>query len=676
MESRSTALLFEQIEVPAIETIWANLRSRVGNFGHSTLLGPAMITRLRKPLAQVLVATSAVLLLAVLLSTCAAPARAAEAPVVETSTDPTTDDLQRLMLAPWLSRQNANGSFEEPGQYHFSSRYGAVSIAYAMLQHAATSGDDRYFESAIKAVEWFLGDKRSIREGVFVGMLSASAYNLVKQRFSDRPQWRKIKRRWSSWLSRRKPTSKRIDNAYRGNKKIVEAIEYLELLRSGVRSRRPGTVLADRARALTQVRVLMDQRFPEAAAGYRVPAGTDQGWPTPTELVVLSDPPQNPPAYHALVAAFYLRAYSLLAPRYRTATMRNVARQVVRGLVARMAPDGDLAFSARSQEQSWALTSAMFAAWKLAASSKGKERAVLLGFARRAAERLKSQHFDGQPSRGIFLVPAGRCCDGDERIPGQDIYFRITAYTGLTGMTLGWALGQRPSDWLTEAGRIPADNLSSFYFAIGAGRFLQHRGGEVFWMLREQGNNEDARYDMAVHVLKVQDGLEWVDAIPPRPYSGGHKRPADPASPCLVIKLAKDDCAYLSLRDGVPGESIWNFKTVWRDLSGHAWGTGRATVVPTADGLTISWSGLPGQVFKVDHFVQKARCTETGVRARALTLVVTHQADCRVVAGGYAGGAITNLDRVRSVADAEKGWLTVKYAAKPEPKTTPRRRPG
>ncbi|MBJ7348587.1 MAG: hypothetical protein JHC87_08470, partial [Thermoleophilaceae bacterium] len=408
---------------------------------------------------------------------------------------------------------------------------------------------------------------------------------------------------------------------------------------------------------------LMRYRVPEAASQYLVQVGLNQGWPSSIDAVVMSDPSQNPPAYHALVAALYTRAYELLPVRNRGAIMGSTARRILRGLIARTAPDGDIAFAARSQEQSWVMSTAMYSAWYWARTVKGQQRQILMSFARRTLDRLKSKHFDGDGSNGIFLTPAARCCAAGVSVPGQDGYFDVTAYTGLTAATLGWALDVRPVNWLDGSARIPSDNKSTFHFPTGSGRFLQHRGDKIYWSLREQGNGEDARYDTAVHVLKVQakDGA-WTDALAPRPYSGGHGRPADPASPCLVTAQAKR-CAYLSLRGGHDTQGEWTYQTVWRDLRGTVWALGSATVTPTTTGLKLAWSAIPGQVFKLDHFLPNAKCTATGVTARDLAITVGGQADCEVIAHDYAGGARIDFDRVRSVAGAVNGVIEVTYAA-------------
>lgn len=589
---------------------------------------------------------------------------AAATPTASAEDPPLFRELPDVILAPWNSSQLPAGNFQRPSSSAVTGGYGNDAIAYAMLLEASREDNDPYFRSAMAAFA-FNARTPPRPQGVFTKMFAAAGFNLATRKFGQRAEFLAIKGAWAQRLRRFRYDDSRLGERYRYNKNLVEALEIFELLETGLKSRHSGAILRNptvaRRRALRAMNVLI----PERARAYSQTVGTAEGWPQTVELADLSDPPDNPPAYNALVAGMYARAYATMPTRWRTARMRSTARMLIRGVIARTAPDGDLAFSGRSQEQAWALSLAAYGAWYVARLVDEGERPTMLAFAKRVTDRIQLEHVTTESSVGFALTPAQKCCDRNDHPPGQDNYFEIAGYIGLTAATLGWAIEARPPDWRRRAApRIPTDLPSRYAFRQGRGRFIQFRGGGIYWLLRMQSDFADARADMAVSVLKSRrtDG-SWADVVPPRPYSGGHHRPADPASPCLAYGRDFAKCAYLELHGAYPTVSGWAFDAVWRTPRGTALKRSTASVVPTNRGLRLSWSTEVGEVYKVDHFLPRARCTATGVSGPGIAIGVSGQADCRVIAKDYAGGSRIDLDRIRSVAGSADGQITVEYVA-------------
>ena len=159
---------------------------------------------------------------------------------------------------------------------------------------------------------------------------------------------------------------------------------------------------------------------------------------------------------------------------------------MIRGVVARTAPDGDIAFDGRSQEQAWALSLAAYGAWSASSFATGAEREIFLAFARRVIKRLENVHVTSASSFGFVLTPAAGCCDKQDMPPGQDHYYDVIKYSGLTAMTLGWAIAGRPADWQSGNGTLPSDAPSNYVYNSGRGRFFQHRGADIYWFLRSR----------------------------------------------------------------------------------------------------------------------------------------------------------------------------------------------
>lgn len=572
-------------------------------------------------------------------------------------------ELPDLVLTPWLSSQTKNGNFRRPSGTLLNDGYANAGIAYGMLQEAARTGDVRYFNSAMRAYSWITRTRYPMF-GVFYQMFSASAYNLAREKFGNRAAFKKIRKRWANQLRRFPYQSKRrvLGTSYRYNKDIVEAVQVIELYNSGLRGNSRSAILRDRKAALKRAVRLMNVWVPRAAANYSQTVGKAEGWPFEAVVAPVSDPPNNPPAYNALTAGFFARAYARLPYFERTERMRTTAEVMIDGVIARSAPDGDIAFDGRSQEQAWALSSAAYAAWNATEFESGVLRAVHAAFARRVKERLENIHVTPKSSFGFVLTPAAGCCDRRDKPPGQDLYYDVGKYAGLTSLTMGWAIDARPADWNSGPDALPTDTPSNFNYGLGNGRFYQHRGENVYWFVRQKSDYWDARSDMGVSVLKIRGtGGLWVDAIPPRPYTGGHHRPADPAAPCLVYRRG---CAYLELDIPQAQAAGFAYRARWRTPRGTLVRTGTAAITPTARGLTIAWSSLPQDKFQLDSFLVGPTCSAASVRTADVTISLSGAGGCQVLKTVYAGGAQTNMRKARILVRAAGTTTTASYAAR------------
>lgn len=570
-------------------------------------------------------------------------------------------ELPDLVLKPWLTTQTKNGNFDRPSGTPAIDGYGNAGIAYGMLQEAARTGDMTYLKSGMRTFSWITKTRQPMN-GVFYQMFSASAYNFARANFASRPEFRRIRVAWANQLRRFPYQRGVLGTRYHYNKNLVEALEVIELYNTGLVGNARNAILRDRKLALRRALKLIDRLIPARVENYTQAVGVGQGWPFATTVADMSDPPSNPPAYNAFVAGVYMRAYQQLAPGLRTERMRRTAETLIRGVVGRTAPDGDIAFDGRSQEQAWALSLAGYAAWSAASFATGTEREIFLAFGRRVVKRLENVHVTNASSFGFVLTPAAGCCDKQDMPPGQDLYYDVGKYSGLTAMTMGWSLEERPEDWQTGPDSIPTDSPSSLIYAKGGGRFIQHRGANIYWFMRMQSDYYDARSDMAVAVMKVRNANgSWADVVPPRPYTGGHNRAADPASPCLAYRKG---CAYLELRGGTADAGGgFVFSAIWRTARGTLVRRGSATVTPTENGLTLSWTAQTGDVYNFNNFLPSARCTDTGVGGPGLAVTVSGQTVCRIAKGIYAGGSRVDLRKTQSVALPINGQVAVSYAA-------------
>lgn len=569
-------------------------------------------------------------------------------------------DLSPMILDRWRETQLDDGKYRRPSGSTVWDAMGTSSIAYSTLMMAKRTGSREQFESAMLAFK-HLADRPARTQGVFFRLFSVAGYNFARRHFGDTPEFNAIRGAWAERLRRIKYGDKSFRTGYRYNKNIVEATEVLELLRTGLRSRYRGTVLHDRGRARRRAMTVVRRQFPARVTEFAVTVGPEQGWPRAVTVADVSDIPDNPPAYNALVASMFVRAVSLLPASAHTPAIRHAARTVVRGLAARMPPDGDLSFTGRTQELAWSLTSTMHAAWWAARVSAPPERALLLALARRAFLRIRSAHVLDDT---FLLTPAQRCCLNEDRPKGHDVYFDVSNYSGLTAVHLEWALEDQPTDWQAGPDALPVDSDSLYLYPHGRGRFLQYGSPNLYWLFRGQGNSADARLDMGVSVMKTRraDGT-WADVVPPHPLTGGHHLPADPAGPCLRTGPKRTTCAYLQIHRPVPADRGYRYSAIWRTPRRTVVDVGTAWVRTSPNGLRLAWTTRPGQLFQVDHFLESARCTPDGVAAPGLSVLILPAHDCRIVADGYAGGTHSDLDRVRAMVLGDGTSLSLDYFA-------------
>lgn len=430
------------------------------------------------------------------------------------------------MAAPWPARQDAGGSFREYVIGHnprARDDYGEAMLGYGLLQVGLRDGDDVLVRAGLRGVthDAALPDASgSVR--VFRNMAIAAAYNLARERLAEHPDFARVRSVWEQRLKHvrigRLDPRKQVTN-----KTLVEAVEVLELARSGLASGDPAAVVHRPERYVRIVERLLSGRLPHATTPARraeAPAAA---------LSLVGDAPDFPPAYHALSAGFLARAVDLLGPR-APAQGRALLQRSAGASWALAGPDGDLAYTGRSQEQIWALAMTAYAAESVRPASSPPAAAALGALADRAIGRLERDHVGGPA--GFAITPAlARDVRGGSR--GVDDYATGVQYTGLALVALNWAHdAARPE---AASGDIGADRDGSFVLGHGRARFATVRAGDVWFAVRQApGTEGDLRYDFGLVALKARgaDG-SWHDVLPVRPLSTVRE---DSAGPVLLSR--------------------------------------------------------------------------------------------------------------------------------------------
>ena len=403
------------------------------------------------------------------------------------------------MAQAWLPFQQAGGGFDA------ESAYGDAMLGYGLLDVGLREGDAAMQHAGLRALA--AASTRVVQRGspsAFENLALAAAYNLARTQLGSdrtfvavRPVWeqalRRITQRWST-------SGRRYFNKY-----LVEAVATLELTRTGLRSREDGAVLRHPARARAHAVRFVNAQLASQHSIFRATAVRGHA------SLVLSDPPWNPLAYHGLSLGMLARAIEILGPeasRHAHTTLRRAAY----ASWTLMAPDGDLAYYGRSQEQAWVLGLTAYGAETASKFAPRPDAARLIAVARRAMQRLARSHPIGR--RGLPITPAVAASPVDGR-RGMDAYANPYGYAGLSLVAANWALGAQRSD---PPAAIAADRDAALTVGSGQSRLAVVRRGRIWFAVKQSRSAvTDLRYDFGLVAMKVAGPTGWQDVVPIRP---------------------------------------------------------------------------------------------------------------------------------------------------------------
>lgn len=152
-------------------------------------------------------------------------------------------------------------------------------------------------------------------------------------------------------------------------------------------------------------------------------------------------------------------------------------RQVAHCSRAIAAPDGDLAYFGRSQQQAWSPALTAYGALSAAAISRPAVAQRLRGLAARAIERLRGAH--GTGPKGCFITPSLRPHYRGTR--GLDSCAAAIGYSGLTLTALNWAMDRFGDAAPGAPGDAPPSRRAAYHFRTASPRneFTVMRAGTV-----------------------------------------------------------------------------------------------------------------------------------------------------------------------------------------------------
>jgi hypothetical protein len=433
--------------------------------------------------------------------------------------------LAREVAAPWgPDRQYSNGEFVDEVGGH--SSYGEAVLGYALISEGIREHDAEKVSTGLRAMHYATNRYSSANGAVsvFQNMAVGFTYRLAEKRLRDDSDWRSIRSTVRSFMRRQPLVRLRPHPPHFGNHLIVESLEVVNFVRSGLTSSNSSAILGpDRGRNYAAARDFVQDDVPHLFAGDVVRSGGES-------TLLLSDPPDKPLAYQGLSIGLYARAMELLSSSGKAEVALKRALEASWRLVA---PDGDMSYFGRNQEEAWTLAATAYAARiaeKLPNTSPS-QRTRFEALARRALERIRDVHLGGPG--GIWPIPALRI---DLR-KGTDAvdHGGFAPYGGLALMFLNMlADTEAPKD--ASGDEVHADRSGAAILGKGESLFAVQRAGPI-WMAVRSGPSvqrpTDIRYDGGLLLVKrLQNDGTWADLLPTRPRLPLHGN--DSAGPLIV----------------------------------------------------------------------------------------------------------------------------------------------
>jgi hypothetical protein len=579
-------------------------------------------------------------------------------------------DLAKEMSRPWPGLQKSEGWFPDyvyGGGKAFcnttkcrkglgNARYGESLLGYGLVMTGLREGDRTLVDTGLKAISYIVAQKelQAKLPTSFEGMSVASTYNLMREKQPDNPIFVENKASWEAFMKRqpiittiyRKPDTTRYGNHF-----LMEALEIIELFKTGLESNDPNAILGGKRQTARDVTsFLLNERVPGIARRATIDVRGQPTW-------VHSDPPDNPLAYFGFAAGVYARAVSEYGNNARTATRTPVLR-AANAAVWVGGPDGDMGYYGRSQQDSWGL-SAIAAGVETAANIPGSTAAQDARF-RAVTDRVLARLRDayGNGPMGWWVLPSLKE-DLAAALKGVDGYTGAVAFAGLTLVPLNWALDQMEAGGARSASTIGADADSSVVVSQGESTLGVVRRGDVWFAVKRQASSKrrnDMRYDFGLLSLKVREGEGWTDVLRNRPVTSTEE---DSVGPILRSGGA----------EGLPRGDKETVGPGTATITGGYRTTGRKYLrrgvrwrwTATACGVRLSFPVKAGDRYEYSTFFRGTPSLRGAVLADDAQKVTFSTAPLRVSqSGGFISGLDPRLTRAKAILQVRSaGTFTI-----------------
>lgn len=508
----------------------------------------------------------------------------------------------------WEKQQQPNGAFLDPVAKTPTGGYGNVMIGYSLMRAGERRHDPKLIRAGARAVTAGLYEPARFR-GVFDQLSIAASYNWARAHLARDAFVRTRLPLWRAYLQRiGRPSAEGVlaacmaDPKCFHNHEAAEDLADLELLDTGLRSTLPSAKLYDREALRRRVLLKINGDVTQS-----VGENGRTTWPgLERPLGMLSDTGQWANAYHALSTSMLAAMVARLGPR-ATPNTRGKLRITADTLDALMAPDGDVAYFGRRNEQSWALAATVSAGETAAAvlnDRRGAERWV--GMADKAFDRIEKVHVRGP----LGLQPLPRPYSGIEAYPGG-VDANVAVSSGLTAFLLNQAADVAGRNRGVKPAELPASREGWFLQPDQSG-FAAVRHGDLWYAIHRRPITSDPRFDFGLQSLKRKraDG-SWEDLVHAHPLT--HGKTVNSTGPVITYK-SKRYVPWGSSIDVRPG-GVVEVHGDWRYLRGATVGAWLRKDVtfrfePVKNGISLSFPVKSGDNVRMTAYLPSGQARQ------------------------------------------------------------------
>jgi len=418
------------------------------------------------------------------------------------------------VAAQWAAHELRGGALVDPVIGPLRGDYGDSMTGQAMVVAGLASQDQGLIAAGVAAE---LADVEHPDGGGFELLGLSEAYSQDQRALANNPAWRSARARIARFLRDHQDSISDQPVCYTApgcytNLKLVSAVADLSLLQTGLRSHSKGALLHDRsalrAHALALLAMAADNAGRDA---YRTGEIGLSG------AGILSDPSENPLAYHALSTLLLGKAVLLLGD-HAPAALRAALGRTAEALVALLAPDGNGTYIGRGQGQVWTVgvtIDALAIAAELTSDPLWRGR--YLSAAQVSLERLEGVY----PSAGwgLPLVPRFAGSGDPSSYGGIDHYANTVEYDGLALWALDGAAGVLASVQSAPLEPLPS-TVNGVFVDPSHTRFAAVTSGQLWFAVHAlDSNTGDARYGFGLVAAELDGSSGWQAVLPPPPLT-------------------------------------------------------------------------------------------------------------------------------------------------------------
>jgi hypothetical protein len=424
------------------------------------------------------------------------------------------DTLVAASVSQWVDHELKSGSLADPVLGPVAGSYGVSMIGQAIVEQGMSTDSVALIADGLRAER---AEVSHPNDGSFELLSLSDAYAFDKERLAGNAAWRKASARIAAFLRAHKQLFSEQGGCFLSagcydNLKLVAAVAYLALLGTGINKPRHETLLSHptalRKNALGWLRMAARNTGSDAKR---------EGATAYLQAGILSDPAQNPLAYHALSTMMLGRAVLALGVK-TPAAVRAAFWRAAGALIGLIAPDGDGAYIGRGQGQVWTVGSTIDA---LAIAAELTDNPTWRGryLAGVALELGRLAALYPTSGWGFPLVPRLANDPGPESYQGIDEYANTVEYDGLTLWALQDAAARLATIPAAPAEAVPSQTNGVFVDPSHT-RFAAVTHGNLWFAIHGTNSNpDDARYGFGLVAAELQTASGWQPALPPRPLT-------------------------------------------------------------------------------------------------------------------------------------------------------------